>query len=164
MPSRPDAGVRVDFSRAELFKFEKDIKRFVSEFGEKKLETLLRRNVTNIPLREAKALLAQRTHNSGLLASSGLMVAKEKGSNASASMLVGGGRAKTKKHGFIAHWVELGTSGIVRDGGEKYKSGQRYSKGTEATHFLEDSAKNTKGDLFASVEKSFARAFRKLGK
>lgn len=164
MPNRTESGARVDFAKAELFKFEKDVKLFVNEFGERKLETLLRRNVTRIPLREAKAILANNTQGSGSLEDVGLTVVKEKGTTSTASLLMGGGRAKKNIHGFLAHWVEFGTSGIVRDGGKKYKSGQRYSSGYAGIHFLEKSAENTSGQLFASVQKSFDKAFRKLGR
>jgi len=164
MATRPDLGVRVDFSKAELFKFEKDVILFTSQFGERKMGTLLRRNVTRIPLREAKAILANNTQGSGSLEDRGLLVTKEKGNKDTASLLMGGGRAKKNIHGFIAHWVELGTSGIVRDGGKKYKSGQRYRSSTPGLHFLEKSAENTSGELFASVQKSMDKAFRKLGR
>jgi hypothetical protein len=164
MPNNPDLGVRVDFSQAEFLRFEKDVKRFVSEFGEKKLETVLRRNVTKIPFREAKAILTAKTSGTGKLAESGLLVAKERNSGATASMLIGGGRAKKHEHGFMAHWVELGTSGIVRDGGNRYKSGTRYRAPQRGIHFLERSAEGTKDELFGAVQKSFDRAFKKLGK
>lgn len=165
MLSRPDVGVQVDFSKAEIFKFEKDIKRFVAEFGEKDLEKKLRSAITRYPLREAKAILAQEAQTgSGSLEDRGLLVTKEKVSNASASLLMGGGRAKKHIHGFLAHWVELGTSGIVRDGGERYKSGERYRSPTKGIHFLERSAENTRGQLFDSLTKSFDKAFRRLGK
>lgn len=159
-----DQGVRVDFSQAELFKFQKDVKFFVTQFGEKKMETLLRRNVTKYPLREAKAILANNTQNSGSLEDRGLLVTKEKGTSDTASLLMGGGRGKKNVHGFLAHWVELGTSGIVRDGGDRYKSGQRYRTETKGLHFLENSAKNTSAELFNAVTKSMDKAFRKLGK
>jgi len=164
MAIQPDIGARVDFSKAELFKFEKDVKLFVSEFGEKKLETVLRRNVTKIPLRESKAILAQKTQGTGLLANEGLLVTKEKGNKDTASLLMGGGRGRKYKHGFIAHWVELGTTGIVRDGGKKYKSGQKYRPKQEGIEFLQKGAENTRNELFNALEKSFAKAFRKLGK
>jgi hypothetical protein len=165
MPSRPDIGARVDFSKKEIFKFEKDIKLFVAEFGEKALGSKLRSAVNRYPLREAKAILAQEAQTgSGSLEDRGLLVTKEKGGDSSASLLMGGGRAKKNIHGFIAHWVELGTSGIVRDGGERYKSGTRYRSPTKGIHFLERSAENTKEQMFASVQKSFDKAFRKLGR
>jgi len=164
MPNRYE-GVRVDFSKAEIFKFEKDVNLFRVTFGEKLLEKKLRSAVNRYPLKEARAILAEEAQGgTGALEDRGLMVTKEKGQRDTASLLMGGGRAKKRLHGWLAHWVELGTSGIVRDGGKKYKSGQRYKAPTKGIHFLERSAEDTRGPVFASLEKSFAKAFRKLGK
>ena len=160
-----DLGARIDFSKAEIFKFEKDVKLFVSKFGEKDLEKKLRSAVRRFPLKEARAILAQEAQGgSGSLEDKGLLITKEKGSNASASLLLGGGRAKKNIHGFIAHWVELGTSGVVRDGGTRYKTGTRYRAPTKGIHFLERSAENTRDQVFNSLQKSFDKAFKRLGK
>lgn len=157
-------GTRVKFDRATISKFNKDMKMFVKQFGEKELEKKLRSVVTRVPLRESKGILAQEAQGgSGSLEDRGLLVTREKNSDASASILIGGGRAKKNIHGFMAHWVELGTSGIVRDGGVKYKSGTRYRSPTKGIHFLERGAENTKNQVFGSIEKSFAKAFKKLG-
>jgi hypothetical protein len=158
-------GVRVDFSKSEIFKFEKDVKLFVNEFGERDLERKLRSAVRRFPLKEARAILAQEAQTgSGSLEDRGLIIVKEKGSNVSASLLLGGGRAKKYIHGFIAHWVELGTTGVVRDGGQRYRSGTRYRAPQPGIHFLERSAENTRDQVFNSLQKSFNKAFRKLGK
>lgn len=158
------AGVRVDFSRAELIKFNKDIKRYISEFGEKKANTMLVRLVRKHPYKEARAILVAKAGGRGALESKGLIIAKEKNSGATASYLMGGGRAKKNVHGFLAHWVELGTSGIVRDGGKRYKSGQRYRAEKKGIHFLRDSAKNTSVVMFKDMNKRIDRAFKRLGK
>ena len=163
MPNRQDIGVQVEFSRAEQLKFEKDIMRFQREFGRQKTEALLRRNVRKYPLKEARGILAAETQGTGKLEKKGLIVAKEKGGE-DISFLMGGGRGRKHEHGFIAHWVELGTSGIVRDGGQRYKSGQRYRAPQEGVEFLQRSAEGTKDQLFGSLQKSIDRAFRRLGK
>lgn len=163
MPS--SQGVRVDFPQKVLLDFKKDFIRFAAEFGEKKAASVLRGAVSRYPFREAKAILAQEAQGgSGSLEDRGLLVTKEKGTQETGSFLMGSGRAKKNIHGFIAHWVELGTSGIVRDGGQRYRSGDRYRSPTKGIHFLERSAENTKGQVFDAMTRSFDRAFKKLGK
>lgn len=160
-----DVGVRVDFSQQEILRFEKDFKKFVSKFGEKKAAQVFRNAINRYPLKEAKSILANEAGGgSGSLEDRGLIVTKEKGSQETGSFLMGGGRAKKNIHGFIAHWVELGTSGVVRDGGERYKSGQRYRSATAGIHFLERAAKDTSGQVFEAVNKAYRKPFNQLGK
>jgi len=160
-----DQGIRVDFSQKKILDFEKDMKRFVAEFGEKKAEQRLRNAVTRYPLKEARSILANEANDgSGALEDKGLLVTREKQSQYTGSLLMGGGRAKKHTHGFLAHWVELGTSGVVRDGGSRYKSGDKYRAPTRGIHFLERSAEGTSNQLFDSLQKSFDKAFKKLGR
>jgi len=164
MPARQTrVGEGIELSRSEVFKFEKDVNRFIKEFGEAKFESRLRKQVTLKPLKEARAILAQETDNSGYLEATGLRVVKESGTD-DISILLGGGRGRKYKHGFLAHWVELGTSGVVRDGGRRYKKGTAYRAPTEGIHFLERAAENTRDEVFAALTKSMDRAFSKLGK
>ena len=158
-----DDGVRVDFSKSEIVKFSGDINRFVRQFGEGSFEKIMRSAVRRIVLKEARGILAQEAQDgSGSLEDKGLLVTKEKGSD-EASILLGGGRAKRNIHGFLTHWVELGTSGVVRDGGDRYKKGTRYRAPTKGIHFLERSASTTKDTVFKSITKTMDKRFRNLG-
>jgi len=158
-----DEGVKIDFNKDEIVKFSGDVNRFVSQFGEKSFEKILRSAVRRIVKKEAQGILAQEAQDgSGSLEDKGLLVTKEKGSD-DASILLGGGRAKRNVHGFLAHWIELGTSGVVRDGGDRYKKGTRYRAPTKGIHFLERAASTTKDTVFKSITKSMDKRFRNLG-
>ena len=154
----------VTIDRQELNKFNRQIKEFSNQFGEKQIGILFRRQVGRFPLKEARAILATETHGTGALERKGLLVAKEANSRGEASFILGGGRAEKYEHGYIAHWVELGTSGIVRDGGVRYKSGQRYASPRAGINFLERAAKRSERPLFEATVKGMDKKFKKLGK
>lgn len=153
----------IELSKAEVLRFNRDVNRFSNAVGEKKLAALLRRNVKKFALTEARNILATETDNTGKLEALGLLLTKEKGTK-DPSFLIGGGRGRKYPHGHIAHWVELGTSGIVRDGGDRYKSGQRYRSATKGIHFLERAAENTEPVIIKNMTLAIDRAFKRLKK